>query len=98
MADHDGPRPLEWSLRRLARSVKRVDLVGFGAVESAWDTVTASSASGARPLRLVGGELLVGVATGAHASRARRDAAAMLDQLAEAMSSPPTSIRVVVRP
>jgi hypothetical protein len=96
--DDEGPRPLAWSLNRLARAVKRVDLVGFAALEAAWANVSAAKASGARPVRLSGGELLVGVATGAHAARARRDAGEMLEQLRGALDAAPTSIRVVVRP
>jgi hypothetical protein len=97
-ADDDGPRPLAWSLNRLARAVKRVDLTGFAEVEASWEHVLAASASGARPVRLSGGELVVGVVSGAHAARARRDAAAMLEQLRTALEHAPTSIRVVVRP
>jgi hypothetical protein len=74
-----------------------VDLTGFVAVEEAWPKVPAASASGARPLRLANGELLVWVASGAHAARARRDAPVMLDELAAVLREPPASIRVVVR-
>jgi hypothetical protein len=96
-ADDEGPRPLAWSLRRLAKAVKRVDLTGFGAVEAVWDEVPAAAASGAAPLRLAGGELVVSVASGAHASRARRDAAEMLAQLASKLEVAPRTLRVVVR-
>jgi Dna[CI] antecedent, DciA len=96
--DDDGPRPLGDSLRRLAGRVKRVDLVGFAAVEAAWPTVRSSLASGAVPLRLAHGELTVVVASGAHAARARRDAPAMLDELAEALGEPPRVLRVTVQP
>jgi Dna[CI] antecedent, DciA len=96
--DHDGPKPLAWSLQRLARGVRRVDLAGFGAVEGAWPEIHAAAASGARPVRLANGELVVGVATGSHAARARRDANEMLEQLRGALDDAPTSIRVVVRP
>jgi hypothetical protein len=97
-ADDEGPRPLSWSLNRLARAVTRVDLVGFAALEAAWPAVSAAHASAARPVRLVGGELLVGVASGAHAARARRDSGEMLEQLRGVLDAAPTSIRVVVRP
>lgn len=96
--DADGPKPLAWSLQRLARTVRRVDLTGFAAVEAAWPEVGAAVASGARPVRVANGELVVGVATGSHAARARRDADRMLEQLRDAVDDAPTSIRVVVRP
>lgn len=93
-----GPRPLAWSLAQVAARVKRLDLVGFAAVEAAWDSVGAAVASGARPVRLANGELVVAVDTGAHTSRARRDAGAILAELAAVLSDPPTSLRVTVRP
>ncbi|HEY8081173.1 MAG TPA: DciA family protein [Acidimicrobiales bacterium] len=93
-----GPRPLAWSLSQVASRVKRLDLVGFAAVEAAWSAVGSATASGAQPMRLAGGELTVAVVSGAHASRARRDTSAMLVELAAAMAEPPTSVRVVVRP
>jgi len=96
--DNDGPRPLGESLRRLAGRVKRVDLVGFAAVEAAWPAVPSSVASGAVPLRLVHGELTVTVSSGAHAARARRDAHAMLDELAASLGEPPRVVRVIVQP
>lgn len=95
--EESGPKPLAWSLTRIAKAVHRVDLAGFAAVEAAWDQVPAAAPSGARPLRLANGELLVGVASGAHAARARRDVPAMLEQLAGALAEPPVAIRVVVR-
>lgn len=96
--DNDGPRPLGDSLRRLAGRVKRVDLVGFAAVEAAWPAVCSSLASGAVPLRLAHGELTVVVPSGAHAARARRDATAMLDELAAVLGEPPRALRVTVQP
>jgi hypothetical protein len=93
----DGPRPLAWSLRQLAARVRRVDLVGFAGVESAWPSVDAARASGATPVRLREGELTVAVESGAHAARARRDAAAILDALRDALQDAPTSLRVTVR-
>ena len=96
--DDPGPRPLSWSLRLLAARVERVDLVGFAAVEAAWGVVCAASASCATPVRLSNGELTVAVPSGAHAARARRDAAAMLAELAAAIADPPRGIRVTVRP
>ncbi|HEV3212776.1 MAG TPA: hypothetical protein VGZ03_05195 [Acidimicrobiales bacterium] len=100
MSDEDdrGPRPLSDSLRRLAARVVRVDLVGFAGVEAVWGSVTAAVASGAVPLRLSDGALTVVVATGAHATRARRDAAAMLAQLGELLDRAPTTLQVTVRP
>jgi Dna[CI] antecedent, DciA len=92
-----GPRHVSWSLRQLASRVRRVDLVGFGAVESAWPSVGSATASGAVPVRLANGELTVAVASGAHAARARRDAAAMLAELGTLLEVPPTSVRVAVR-
>ena len=74
-----------------------MDLSGFAAVEAAWPQVRAASASGAQPLRLAKGELVVGVVSGAHAARARRDASVMLEELASVLHEPPTAIRVVVR-
>lgn len=94
---HDEPRPLSWSLGRIASRVRRVDLVGFGAVQAAWDHVGAASASEALPVRLADGELVVSVPSGAHAARARRDSEAMLSELAILMSDPPSSLRVTVR-
>jgi hypothetical protein len=93
-----GPRPLGDSLRKLASRVARVDLVGFASVESAWPSVTAAAASGAVPVRLAHAELTVEVRSGAHAARARRDAPAMLAELAALLTEPPTALRVVVRP
>lgn len=93
-----GPRPLAWSLDRVARSIRRVDVGGFAAIEAVWPEVAAATASGARPVRLERGTLVVGVATGAHAARARRDAQAMLAALVPLLERAPTAIRVVVRP
>jgi len=93
-----GPRPLSWSLSQVAARVKRLDLVGFAAVEAAWPSVDAARASVASPLRLANGELVVAVPSGAHAARARRDAAAMLAELAVVLADAPTTIRVAVRP
>lgn len=95
--DPGGPKPLAWSLTRIAKGVRRVDLTGFAAVEAAWPQVRAAGASGARPVRLAKGELVVGVPSGAHAARARRDASVMLEELATVLPEPPSSIRVVVR-
>ncbi len=95
--DEGGPKPLAWSLTRIAKGVRRVDLTGFAAVEGAWPRVLSAAASGARPLRLAKGELLVGVSSGAHAARARRDASVMLEELATLLGEPPAAIRVVVR-
>ena len=78
--------------------MKRVDLVGFAAVEAAWPAVRSSLASGAVPLRLADGELTVVVVSGAHAARARRDAPAMLDELAAALGKPLRALRVTVQP
>lgn len=94
----DGPRPIAASLRQLAARIRRVDLVGYAAVEAAWPAIDAARASGAVPQRYVDGELTVAVDDGARASRARRDAAAMLDQLRAQMADPPTRLRVTVRP
>jgi hypothetical protein len=92
-----GPRPLAWSLRTLAARVTRVDLLGFAAVEAVWPQVTAAVASGAVPVRLTRDELVVGVVSGAHAARARRDAAAMLAELTALLERPPRTVRVAVR-
>lgn len=92
-----GPRPLSWSLDRVARSIRRVDVAGFGPIEEAWSSVRAAEASGAIPVRLERGVLVVAVASGAHAVRARRDAAEMLAQLSALVAEPPASVRVVVR-
>lgn len=94
--DH-GPRPLSESLRQLASRVRRVDLLGFAGVEAVWPSVISAQASGAMPLRLTGDELTVTVASGAHAARARRDAPAMLAELAQQLDAPPTALRVTVR-
>jgi hypothetical protein len=92
-----GPKPLSWSLDRLAAGVKRVDLVGYAAVEAAWPSVSSARASGATPVRLARDELVVVVASGAHAARARRDASAMLRELSEQMEGAPDTLRVTVR-
>lgn len=94
----DGPRPLSESLHRLASKVVRVDLVGFAGIEATWPSVRSASASGAVPVRLSDGELTVAVASGAHAARARRDAAAMLAELEGRLAEPPTRLHVVVKP
>lgn len=94
----DGPRPLSESLRTLASRVQRVDLVGFAGIEAAWPSVPSASASAALPVRLSDGELTVAVPSGAHAARARRDAAAMLTELAGSLAEPPTRLHVVVQP
>jgi hypothetical protein len=95
-----GPRPLSWSLRRIASEVSRVDLVGFAAVEGVWPGIESARASRARPQRLAGLELVVAVPSGMHAARAKLDAAAILDELGAALgcgtASAPTSLRVVV--
>jgi len=99
--ESDGPRPLSWSLRRIASQVARVDLVGFATVEAAWPSVGSARASRARPQRLAGTELVVAVPSGAHAARAKLDAAAILDELHVALvgaSGAPTTLRVVVAP
>lgn len=99
MAERDpGPRPLSWSLTQVASRIKRLDLVGFAAIEAAWEAVEAAVASGATPTRLANGELVVAVESGAHAARARRDAPAILAELAQVLADPPASLRVVVRP
>jgi predicted nucleic acid-binding Zn ribbon protein len=95
--DDHGPRPLSESLHRLAAKVVRVDLVGFASVEAAWSSVRSAGASEAIPVRLSDGELTVAVPSGAHAARARRDAAAMLEELAAVLADPPARLRVVVR-
>jgi predicted nucleic acid-binding Zn ribbon protein len=95
--DGDGPRPLSESLHRLASKVVRVDLVGFAGVEAAWPQVRSADASEAAPVRLNDGELTVAVPSGAHAARARRDAPAMLAELAAALADPPARVQVVVR-
>lgn len=76
----------------------RVDLVGFAAVEAVWPRVRAARPSRAHPQRLAGTELVVAVPSGAHAARARLDAASMLDELSAALGTaePPTALRVVV--
>jgi hypothetical protein len=89
---------VSWSLRQLAGRVRRVDLVGFAAVEAAWLRVRSATPSGAVPLRLAHGELTIAVTSGAHAARARRDASAMLAELASVLAEPPSTLRVVVRP
>lgn len=94
----DGPRPLSESLRALASRVLRVDLVGFAGVEAAWSSVRSASASEAVPVRLRDGELTVAVPSGAHAARARRDAPAMLAELAGQLADPPSRLRVAVQP
>lgn len=94
----DGPRPLSDSLRRLAARVTRVDLVGFAGVEAIWPSVRSATASEAVPLRLSRDELTVAVPSGAHATRARRDAPAILAELAALLVAPPTTLRVTVRP
>ncbi len=95
-----GPRPLSWSLRRIASKVSRVDLVGFAAVEGVWPRIESARASRARPKRLAGTELVVAVPSGMHAARARLDAAAILGELGAALgwetAGAPTSLRVVV--
>jgi predicted nucleic acid-binding Zn ribbon protein len=96
--DRKGPRPLADSLHTLASKVVRVDLVGFAGVEAAWPSVPAASASCAVPIRLSDGQLTVAVPSGAHAARARRDAAAMLVELAVQLGAPPTRLRVIVQP
>ena len=96
--DH-GPRPLSWSLRRIASRVSRVDLVGFAAVEGVWPGIESALASRARPQRLAGTELVVAVPSGAHAARAKLDAEAILDELRVSLGAPagaPSSLRVVV--
>jgi hypothetical protein len=96
--DH-GPRPLSWSLRRIASRVSRVDLVGFAAVEGVWIGIESARASRARPQRLARTELVVAVPSGAHAARAKLDAAAILEELGAALGGArgaPTSLRVVV--
>ena len=70
------------SLHQLAARVRRVDLLGFAGVEAAWPAVASAAASGRGPVRLANRELVVAVPSGAHAARARRDAAAMLAELA----------------
>jgi hypothetical protein len=98
-ADHDdGPRPLSDSLRKLASKVVRVDLVGFAGVEAAWPSVRSADDAEAIPVRLSDGELTVAVPSGAHAARARRDAPAMLAELAGLLDEPPRRLRVAVRP
>ncbi|HEV3328744.1 MAG TPA: DciA family protein [Acidimicrobiales bacterium] len=97
-SDDDGPRPLSDSLRKLASKVVRVDLVGFAGVEAAWPSVPSADASAAIPVRLSDGELTVAVPSGAHAARARRDAPAMLAELAGQLDDPPTRLRVAVQP
>jgi hypothetical protein len=92
-----GPRPLADSLHRLAARVRRVDLLGFAGVEAVWPSVTAAEASQAVPVRLSNDELVVAVTSGAHAARARRDAGAMLAELAALLTDPPRAIRVTVR-
>ncbi|HLK44376.1 MAG TPA: DciA family protein, partial [Acidimicrobiales bacterium] len=67
------------------------------AVEAVWSEVPSATASGATPARLCDGELVVSVPSGAHAARARRDAAAMLRELAAVVEGPPTRLRVTVR-
>ena len=55
----------------------------------------------ARPQRLAGTELVVAVPSGAHAARAKLDAAAILDELHVALGGAPgapTTLRVVVAP
>jgi len=96
--DRSGPRPLSWSLEQVASRVKRVDLVGLAAVSELWPTIEAARRSEARPVKVVGAELVVAVPSGAHATRARRDAPAILAALALALSSAPTSLRVTVHP
>lgn len=92
-----GPRPLSWSLERVARTIRRVDVVGLGRVTEVWPQVTAARASGATPARVERGTLVVAVPTGAHAARARRDAEAMLEQLGAVLERAPATLRVVVR-
>ncbi len=94
----DGPRPLSDSLAKLASKVVRVDLVGFAGVEAAWPSVRSADASEAIPVRLSDGELTVAVPSGAHAARARRDAHAMLAELAGQLDEPPRRLRVSVQP
>jgi hypothetical protein len=96
-AEPPGPRPLADSLRTLASRVVRVDLVGFAGVEAAWPSMQSVRAIEAVPVRVSDGELCVAVPTGAHAARARRDAAAILDELATLVTTPPTRLRVVVQ-
>gem|GEM_PF-4134269 len=95
-----GPRPLSWSLRRIAARVSRVDLVGFAAIEAAWGGIESAQASRSRPRRLAGSELVVAVPSGAHAARAKLDAAAILAELAAMLvsgpASAPSTLRVVV--
>ncbi len=81
----------------MARSIKRVDVAGFGPIEEAWPRVEAAMASGATPLRLEDDVLVVAVRSGPHAARARRDAEAILLELAGVLATPPASLRVVVR-
>jgi DNA-binding IclR family transcriptional regulator len=97
-AEDQGPRPISWSLDQLARRVRRVDLKGFAAIEAVWPELDAPRRSGAVPVRLAGGELVVAVASGAHATRARRDAAALLAELAARVGDAPSRLRVTVRP
>lgn len=77
--------------------MRRVDLLGYAAIEAAWGSVEAAVASGATPVSLRDGELVVGVATGAHAARARLDAPLILAELAALVEDAPRSLRVVVR-
>jgi len=93
-----GPKPLAWSLDKVAQRVKRVDLVGLAAVESVWGAIESARRSEAAPVKLSDSELVVAVPSGAHAARARRDAAAILAELGTALAEPPRSLRVVVRP
>lgn len=97
MPEDSGPRPLSWSFRRLASRVARVDVLGLAAIEAVWSKVPSATPSGATPARLADGELVVSVPTGAHAARARRDAAAMLAELAAVVEVSPTRLRVTVR-
>lgn len=97
--ESDGPRPLSWSLRRIASRVSRVDLVGFASVEGVWPSIESARPSRARPQRLVGTELVVAVPSGAHAARAKLDAAAILQELGAALGGgpdAPSALRVVV--
>lgn len=97
-ASREGPRPLADSLHTLASRVLRVDLVGFAGVEAAWPSIHSALAVDALPVRVRDGELTVSVPTGAHAARARRDASAILDELAALVAAPPTRLRVIVHP
>jgi hypothetical protein len=95
--DDAGPRPLHWSLRQVAARVRRVDLVGLGAIESIWPSLDAARRCEAVPVKVIERELTVAVPTGAHAARARRDATAILEELSTLVSDAPATLRVIVR-